>query len=57
MAGAVGVDWLAPDQLVTRVDLDAAERFAGVPVESGDALLVHTGLERRAATVTYRRNW
>jgi hypothetical protein len=51
-APAVGVDWLAPDQLLTRVDLNAAERIAGVRVDSGDGLFVYTGLERRAATVT-----
>ena len=52
VAGAARVDWLAADQLVTRTELDAAERFAGVRVEAGDAIFVHTGLDRRAATVT-----
>lgn len=47
VAGATGVDWLAPDQYVTAADLDAAEAAAGVTVESGDAVLVRVGLEAR----------
>ena len=56
VAAATGVDWLAAARLVTPTDLEAAERLAGLHVEPGDAIVVHTGLERRAATST-RRSW
>lgn len=49
VAAGAGVPWLAPDRFVTPADLDAAEALAGVRVEAGDAVFVHTGLERRAA--------
>ena len=48
VAGARDVPWLDEDHVVTRADLDEAERHADVTVRSGDAVLVHTGLERRA---------
>jgi kynurenine formamidase len=48
VAAARGVPWLDEDHVVTRADLEAAERHAGVTTEPGDAVVVHTGLERRA---------
>lgn len=41
------VDWLDPTDTVTAADLNAAERLAGVTVESGDAVLVRIGLGAR----------
>ena len=49
VAGARGVPYLTPDQTVTAADLRTAEQHAGVRVESGDAVFVHIGLERREA--------
>jgi kynurenine formamidase len=43
--------WLEPGEAVFPEDLEAAERAAGVRVESGDALLVRTGNLKRRATV------
>ena len=48
VAAARGVPWLEPDEIVTANDLEAAEALAGLRVEPGDAIFVHTGLERRA---------
>jgi kynurenine formamidase len=48
VAAAAGVQWLEEDRVVTVPDLVAAESLAGIRVESGDAVFVHTGLERRA---------
>ena len=48
VAAARGVPWLAEDHVVTPADLDDAERHGGVRTEPGDAVVVHTGLERRA---------
>ena len=48
VAAAAGVPWFAPERFVTPDDLEAAEALAGVRVEPGDAVVVHTGLERRA---------
>lgn len=48
VAAALAVPWLDEDHVVTRADLEAAERHAGVTAEAGDAVVVHTGLERRA---------
>ncbi|HSK59309.1 MAG TPA: cyclase family protein [Actinomycetospora sp.] len=48
VAAARGVPWLDEDHVVTRADLEAAEQHAGVAVGPGDAVIVHTGLERRA---------
>ena len=47
VAAAHGVESLAPDVVVTDVDLSAAEELAGVRVEPGDAVLVRTGWIRR----------
>jgi kynurenine formamidase len=47
VAGARGVDYLAPTDTVTAADLTAAEEFGGVRVETGDCVFVHVGLERR----------
>jgi kynurenine formamidase len=48
LAAAHHVPWLGADHLVGSADLDEAEELAGVTVEPGDAVVVHTGLERRA---------
>lgn len=42
-----GVRWLPPGSKIYSADLDAAERNAGVKVEAGDAVLVHSGIEQR----------
>lgn len=42
-----GVEWLDPTEFVTADDLDRAEEAAGLTVESGDALIVHVGLDAR----------
>lgn len=44
-----GVDWLTPEDGVTVADLDAAEQRQGVRIESGDALFLYVGLEKREA--------
>lgn len=49
VAAARGVPYLAAGDMVTAGDLTAAEKHAGVRVESGDAVFVHIGLERREA--------
>jgi kynurenine formamidase len=41
---ARGVEWLDPTELVTRDDLDTAERRAGVTVGPGDAAFVRIGV-------------
>ncbi len=38
-----GVDWLEVGYAITAEDLDAAAEKQGVPIESGDAVLVRTG--------------
>lgn len=38
-----GVDWLAPGEVITPDDLEAAERTFGVHVEPGDIVLIRTG--------------
>ena len=50
VASSTGVPWLPADHLITRAELERAEEVAGVGVESGDALFVHTGLAPRLAT-------
>ena len=45
-----GVPWMAPDQGVFAADLDAAERLQRIRVESGDAIFVYTGLQKRELT-------
>ncbi|MEV6131044.1 cyclase family protein [Streptomyces violaceusniger] len=49
VAAARGVPFLRAGETVTAADLDAAEQLAGLTVESGDAVFVHVGLERREA--------
>jgi kynurenine formamidase len=49
VAGARGVDWLPPTELLMPEDLEAAERFGNVHVESGDAVFVRVGVEAREA--------
>ena len=49
VASARGVPWLAADHLITRHELEHAEELAGVHVEAGDALILHTGLAARVA--------
>jgi kynurenine formamidase len=44
-----GVPYLLPGDTVTADDLTAAEEKSGVRVNSGDAVFVHIGLERREA--------
>ncbi|MFG2005508.1 cyclase family protein [Spirillospora sp. NPDC048911] len=46
VARALDVEYLEPDHLIGVEDLHAAEELCGVHVESGDALLVRTGLRR-----------
>jgi kynurenine formamidase len=47
VARAAGVDYLGPADTVTRNLLDDAVEIAGVEIQRGDAVFVHTGLERR----------
>jgi kynurenine formamidase len=49
IASSRGVDWLEPGEGVRAADLDAAEKLAGVEVESGDAIFLRTGLGAREA--------
>jgi len=49
IAAARGVSWMTPDQGVFAADLDAAEKRQEVRVESGDAIFVYTGLQKREA--------
>jgi kynurenine formamidase len=46
VARVKGVDRLPGGTLITPEDLDAAEKHAGVTVESGDAILIRTGAMR-----------
>ena len=52
VAARGGVPWLQPDHVITRAELERAEDAAGVRVEAGDALFVHTGLSARLAAGT-----
>ncbi len=45
-----GLPYLPADHVITRGELEDAEHAAGVTVEAGDALFVHTGLTARLAT-------
>jgi kynurenine formamidase len=47
VAAARGVDWLAPTEIVTPQDLEAAEEQGNTRVESGDAVFVRVGVEAR----------
>ncbi len=49
VAGSRGVDWLGPDEEIWPDDLEEAESWAGVRVESGDAVVVRIGLSAREA--------
>jgi kynurenine formamidase len=49
VAASGGVPWLAADHVISRAELERAEDAAGVRVEDGDALFVHTGLSARLA--------
>jgi kynurenine formamidase len=49
VAAARGVRWMAPDQGVHARDLEAAEKRQDIRVESGDAIFVYTGLQKREA--------
>jgi kynurenine formamidase len=49
VAASGGLPWLQPEHVITRVELEQAESAAGVRVEAGDALFVHTGLTARLA--------
>jgi kynurenine formamidase len=49
IAAVRGVPWLTPDQGVHAADLDAAEKRQKIRVESGDAIFVYTGLQKREA--------
>ncbi len=51
VAAAAGVPWLEPTEAVTPELLEAAERRTGEQLRSGDALVVHTGLERRESAI------
>lgn len=43
------IPWLPSDAFVTADDLDRAEAASGLTVESGDAVIVHVGLDARLA--------
>jgi kynurenine formamidase len=47
IAAVRGKAWLDEDEYIWPEDLDEAERRAGVAVEAGDVIFVHTGLEAR----------
>ena len=49
VAAARGVEWLPPTYLLMPGDLEAAEKYGNVRVESGDALFVRVGVEAREA--------
>jgi predicted dehydrogenase/kynurenine formamidase len=49
IAGARGVDWLAPDDRVTVADLVAAEEAEGIRVGTADAVFLYVGLQKREA--------
>lgn len=49
VAAAAGRPWLRPGDFIGPDLLDAAEVLAGVAVEAGDVVVVHTGLEAREA--------
>jgi kynurenine formamidase len=47
VAASCGLPWLPADHSITRAELEQGEEAAGVSVEAGDALFVHTGLTAR----------
>ena len=50
VASSAGVSSLPAEHVITRGELERAEEVAGVRVEAGDALFVHTGLAQRLAS-------
>ena len=50
VAASSGRPWLPADHVITRAELEHAEHTAGLTVQAGDALFVHTGLTTRLAT-------
>jgi kynurenine formamidase len=46
-----GVEWIEPGTPITRADLDAWERKAGVKVGAGDVILLYIGRWKRRAAV------
>jgi kynurenine formamidase len=50
VAASRGLLYLPADHVITRGELEDAEHAAGLTVEAGDALFVHTGLTARLAT-------
>ena len=52
VAASRGLPYLPADHVITRGELEDAEHAAGVTVEAGDALFVHTGLTARLAATT-----
>jgi kynurenine formamidase len=49
IAAVRGTPWMSPDDGVSAADLNDAEERQRVRVESGDAIFVYTGLQRREA--------
>lgn len=47
VCAARGVEWLQPGEKIYSADLTAAEELTGLRVEPGDAIFVHSGIERR----------
>ena len=47
VCAARGVEWLQPGEKIYSADLNAAEQLAGLTVGAGDAIFVHSGIERR----------
>ncbi len=47
VCAARGVEWLQPREKIYSADLNAAEQLAGLTVGAGDAIFVHSGIERR----------
>ena len=52
VAASCGRPWLPAVHTITRAELERAETAAGVTVEVGDALFVHSGLTARLAATT-----
>lgn len=52
VAASCGLPWLPADHVITRAELEQVENEAGIAVEAGDALFVHTGLSARLAAAT-----
>lgn len=51
LAAAKGVDYIDNTYGITAEDLDLAEKYSGVKVESGDALFLRMGLGKHAAAL------